>query len=217
MPSRHCLRFGNLVFVMGVAALSLAGCDPIDTPDRPAKIERQSSPEVAFAQPFDGRLDRSRAGMPAPDALFQDAAGEPASIPQFAGKAVLLNLWATWCAPCVVEMPTLDALAAREQNIIVLAVSQDLYGEELVRAFFAEHDFRKLEPNIDPERTLMQRLGLTTLPTTILYDSDGREVWRMSGMADWQGPSAARLIAEAGMPVENRRGRRLADGAKRAK
>jgi len=151
--------------------------------------------------------------MQAPDALFQDPAGEPASIPQFAGKAVLLNLWATWCAPCVAEMPALDALAAREKNIIVLAVSQDLNGQEKVQAFFADRDFRKLQPNIDPELTLMRRLGINTLPTTILYDAGGREIWRMRGMADWRGHSAARLISEATMLVPTSRGRHPAQGA----
>lgn len=180
-----------------MAVFSLAGCGPEETPDAQVKIERQSSQAVPYPDSFDERVDRSHAGMPAPDTLFQDPAGEPASIPQFAGKAVLLNLWATWCAPCVVEMPALDALAAREKNIVVLAVSQDLNGQEDVQAFFADQDFRELQPNIDPELTLMRRLGIDTLPTTILYDASGREIWRMKGMADWQGQRAARLIAEA--------------------
>jgi thiol-disulfide isomerase/thioredoxin len=135
--------------------------------------------------------------MAAPESLFQDPAGEPASIPQYAGKPVLLNLWATWCGPCVAEMPTLDALAAREPGITVLVVSQDLYGQDKVRTFFEARKFRKLQANIDPELTLMKRLGINTLPTTILYDASGREVWRMKGMADWNGSAAARLISEA--------------------
>ena len=196
-----------------MAVVLLAGCGPTETPDPQAKIERQSSQAVAYPQPSDERVDRSHAGMPAPDALFQDPAGEPASIPQFAGKAVLLNLWATWCAPCVAEMPALDALAVREKNIIVLAVSQDLNGQEDVQVCFADRDFRKLQPNIDPELTLMRRLGINTLPTTILYDASGREIWRMRGMADWQGHSAARLIAEATMLVPTSRDRHLAQGA----
>lgn len=212
VPFRQRLRFRNRVIVTGMSAFLLAGCGPTETPDPQAKIERQSSQAVTYPQPSDERVDRSHAGMPAPDALFQDPAGEPASIPQFAGKAVLLNLWATWCAPCVAEMPTLDALAAREKNIIVLAVSQDLYGQEDVKVFFADRDFRKLQPNIDPELTLTRRLGINTLPTTILYDASGREIWRMRGMADWQGHSAARLIAEATMLVPTSRERHLAQG-----
>lgn len=199
VPCRHHLRFGSRLIAGGMAFLLLAGCGPAETAHAPAKIERQDSQSAAFPQPSAERVDRSNAGMPAPDTLFQDPAGEPASIPQFAGKAVLLNLWATWCAPCVVEMPALDALAAREKDIVVLAVSQDRNGQEEVEAFFAKRDFRKLQPNIDPELTLMRRLGIDTLPTTILYDADGREVWRMKGMADWRGQGAARLIAEATM------------------
>ena len=200
-PFRQRPRYRNRVIVTGMAALLLAGCGPTAAPDPLAKIERQSSQAASFPKPSDERVDRSHAGMQAPDVLFQDPAGEPASIPQFAGKAVLLNLWATWCAPCVVEMPALDTLAAREKDLIVLTVSQDLYGQEKVRGFFADRDFRKIQPNIDPELTLTKRLGISTLPTTILYDASGREIWRIRGMADWQGDSAARLIAEATMPV----------------
>jgi thiol-disulfide isomerase/thioredoxin len=212
-PFRHRLRFGTREICTGLAVFLLAGCGPTETPDPQAKIERQSSQAVTFPQPSNERVDRSNAGMPAPDSLFQDPAGEPASIPQFAGKAVLLNLWATWCGPCVVEMPALDALAAREKNIVVLAVSQDPNGQKDVQAFFAHRDFRKLQPNIDPELTLMTRLGIDTLPTTILYDASGREVWRMKGMADWQGQSAARLIAEAAMLGPTSPERHLAEGA----
>jgi hypothetical protein len=93
-------------------------------------------------------------------------------------------------------MPTLDALAGREPGIEVLTVSQDLNGEEKVDAFFAARKFEIIEPYIDPELTLMAELGVTTLPTTILYDADGREVWRMTGMEEWTGPGAAALIAE---------------------
>jgi thiol-disulfide isomerase/thioredoxin len=217
VPFRQRLRLRNRVIVAGTAAFLLAGCGPAETTDPYAKFERQSSLAVAHPQPSDERVDRSHAGMPAPDTLFQDPAGEPASIPQFAGKAVLLNLWATWCAPCVVEMPALDALAAREKNIIVLTVSQDLNGQEDVQAFFAGRDFRKLQPNIDPELTLMRRLGIDTLPTTILYDASGREIWRMRGMADWQGQSAARLIAEATMLAPTTTERQVAEGASKGR
>lgn len=197
-------RFSTRVIAAGAAAFLLAGCGP-EIPEPHAKIERRSSRAVAFPLSLDERVDRSHAGMPAPDALFQDSAGEAASIPQFAGKAVLLNLWATWCAPCVVEMPTLDSLATREKNIVVLTVSQDLNGEDAVKRFFSERDFRRLQPNVDPDRMLTRRLGIDSLPTTILYDSSGREIWRVRGMADWQGHGAARLISEATqVPSEGR-------------
>ncbi len=144
-----------------------------------------------------GRLDRSHAGTPAPDAQFQDPAGEPVSFADFRGKPLLVNLWATWCAPCIAEMPTLDALAAREPRLQVLALSQDLDGRQKVDAFFEQRKLAKLEAYLDTEMSMMSELKVQTLPTTILYDTRGREVWRMTGIQDWSGPRARALIAEA--------------------
>ncbi|HEU0045965.1 TlpA disulfide reductase family protein, partial [Sphingomonas sp.] len=110
---------------------------------------------------------------------------------------VLVNLWATWCGPCVVEMPSLDALAARNPRVQVLALSQDMNGQEKVDAFFAERKFAKLEPYIDAELSMMSALKVDTLPTTILYDSQGQEVWRITGREDWTSPRAAAVIEEA--------------------
>ena len=95
-------------------------------------------------------------------------------------------------------MPTLDALAAREKELQVLAVSEDMNGHEKVDAFFAERRFAKLQPYIDPGLSLMVELKVDTLPTTILYDAEGSEVWRMTGKEDWEGARAAKLLAEAG-------------------
>jgi hypothetical protein len=94
-------------------------------------------------------------------------------------------------------MPTLDGLAERDKGLQVLAVSEDLNGHDKVDAFFAQRRFANLQPYIDPGLSLMTELKVDTLPTTILYDAEGREVWRMTGMADWEGPRAAQLIAEA--------------------
>ena len=172
-------------------ALLLAGCKA-----EQAKAPETPEPAQGGARAA-GRLDRSQAGTPAPDAEFESPEGEAASFADFRGKPLLVNLWATWCAPCVAEMPTLDALARRDQRIEVLAVSQDLNGQEKVDAFFAKRKFEMLEPYLDPELILMTQLGISTLPTTILYDAEGREVWRMTGMEDWTAPRAAALIAEA--------------------
>ncbi len=144
-----------------------------------------------------GRLDRSHAGTPAPDALFQDPSGEPASFADFRGKPLLVNLWATWCAPCIAEMPTLDALAARETGLQVLALSQDLEGRQKVDAFFEQRKLANLEAYLDGEMSTMGALKVQTLPTTILYDARGRELWRMTGTENWTGPRARALVAEA--------------------
>jgi len=180
----------RLPLLLALAAAFAAGCDN-QAPSSP------SGAGEAAEKKGTGRIDRSYAGRPAPDILFQDPAGEPASVADFRGKPLLLNLWATWCAPCVVEMPSLDALAATNDDIKVLALSQDLNGQEKVDAFFAGRKFRKLEPYLDPELSFMSAQGINTLPTTILYDAQGREVWRMVGMEDWTGERAAELLKEA--------------------
>ena len=171
--------------------LLIAACDsPKGDSPQGAKAEQPLSKS--------GKLDRSKAGQPAPDLEFLDPDGEKVTLASFAGKPLLLNLWATWCAPCVAEMPTLDALAGRDPQLQVLAVSQDFAGQEAkVAAFFEKRKLTRLEPYQDPELGLMTGLKADVLPTTILYDSRGKEVWRMTGAADWTGPEASRLIAEA--------------------
>jgi thiol-disulfide isomerase/thioredoxin len=152
-----------------------------------------------------GRLDRSHAGQAAPATAFEDPDGAKAALADFRGRPLLVNLWATWCAPCVAEMPTLDALAAREsRRLKVLTVSQDLNGRDRVEAFFAKQGYRNLETWLDPNMALMGALEVDTLPTTILYDSQGREVWRMVGMEDWDSGRAALLLKEGLSPAEAR-------------
>ena len=145
-----------------------------------------------------GTVDRGSAGSEMPATTFQDPSGTTVSLADFKGKPLLVNLWATWCAPCITEMPTLDALAARDEGRLqVLAVSQDLNGEEKVDSFFEEHRFAKLQPYVDPAAQLSTDLKVTTFPTTILYDANGRELWRYIGGEDWQGEQAASLLNEA--------------------
>ena len=185
-----------IALLLGLAATLPAGCAR-DNEAAPQGNEVAAAPGNAVT-PVTGRLDRSHAGTPAPSFTFQDENGQPTSMAAFRGKPTLVNLWATWCAPCIVEMPSLDALAAREGDALnVVALSQDLNGRELVTQFFGQRDFRHLEANLDPEMRFMTDLRLDTLPTTILYDSEGREVWRMRGMAEWESERIARLIDEA--------------------
>jgi thiol-disulfide isomerase/thioredoxin len=182
--------------------LSLAACNqsPAETnavatasPDQPS----WSGPKTGESLPA-GRLDRSHAGKPAPAAAFQDPRGGTVSLSDFRGRPLLVNLWATWCAPCVKEMPTLDSLAVREDGRLqVLAISQDGDERDKVERFFADHQFSALESYLDPKLGLMPELGVDTLPTTILYDSNGKEVWRMVGIADWESQASAALLAEA--------------------
>jgi thiol-disulfide isomerase/thioredoxin len=176
-------------FLAVLFALAACGESPADSPEQP---------QAARTKPASGQVDRSHKGEAAPEAPFEDPGGERVTLAEFAGKPLLLNLWATWCAPCVEEMPTLDALALREgKKLQVMTVSQDLEGREKVEAFLARHKFKALEGWLDPEMALMTALKANSLPMTILYDAQGREVWRVTGPVDWQGPRAAALVGEA--------------------
>ena len=186
--------------LLAFGALISAGCDrqKAAEPQGGAPGAEARSGAASVARYPTGRLDRSHAGSPAPAASFEDAEGQPANLAEFRGRPLLLNLWATWCAPCVVEMPSLDRLAARGNGgVQVVAVSQDLDGRDKVDRFFARTGLRNLEPFLDGDMALMSALRIGTLPTTILYDAQGREVWRMTGMAEWDGERARRLLAEA--------------------
>ena len=109
---------------------------------------------------------------------------------------MLVNLWATWCAPCVKELPTLDTLADRPGAPLVMALSQDLAAQDKVRAFLAERDIG-LDAWHDKEMAFSTALEISILPTTILYGSDGKEIWRYTGDLDWTGAKAAELLREA--------------------
>lgn len=140
-----------------------------------------------------GTLDRSHKGEAAPAIAFQDASGKTVSIATFAGKPVLLNLWATWCAPCVKEMPTLDSAA---ETLTVVPVSQDFDGAAKVTPFFAKGGYKHLKPYLDTKTGLSIAYN-ASLPTSVLYDSTGHELWRMTGGMDWTSKTAKALLGEA--------------------
>jgi thiol-disulfide isomerase/thioredoxin len=178
------------------AMLALAACQKPQE-----QTPNESSPAAADIGPHKG-IDRSHKGQAAPAAVFSNPDGGESSIAGFKGVPVLVNLWATWCAPCVKELPTLDRLAAahREDGQLgVVAVSQDSGPQASVTAFLAKLNVKDLGAYHDPKMALSGALGPdTVLPTTMLFDAKGKEVWRYVGDLDWTSPEAAKLLAEAG-------------------
>lgn len=132
-----------------------------------------------------------------PAFTFQDKDGKPRTMADFKGKTVLLNLWATWCAPCRHEMPALDRLQAAmgSDKFEVLALSLDKDGAEKAKKFLAEIKVSHLSFYIDPTGKEGFNLKPVGLPTTLLIDADGREVGRLAGPAEWDSEAAKALIA----------------------
>ncbi|MEZ5742966.1 MAG: TlpA disulfide reductase family protein [Sphingomonadaceae bacterium] len=175
------------------ALLIVSGCDRQTAPD-----SQQEAAAGAEGEKLTGVLDRSQEGRAMPAFTLSDAEGKTLELASLKGQPVLVNLWATWCAPCVVELPMLDELAGDlEGEVKVLTVSQDMQETGKVAPFLAERGVTRLEPWLDPESELTFALEAQTLPTTILYDAEGKEVWRYIGGNDWTGPEARELVAEA--------------------
>lgn len=174
-----------------VAATASASPSPSPAPCSETVTSTSATPQTI------GTIKCDHAGEAAPDVTFEDPSGAKVTLASFRGKPVLLNLWATWCAPCVAEMPTLDALAeSLGGKVQVLAVSQDLDGAKKVDPFFQKAGFKRLQPYLDTQAAFSTGLQVN-LPTTILYDSQGHEVWRMLGGMDWSSQTAQELLAQA--------------------
>lgn len=137
--------------------------------------------------------------QPVPDFTFENADGEALTLKDFRGKLVLLNIWATWCAPCREEMPELDRLEAElgSDRFEVVALSVDSKGQKLVRDFLAEVGAGHLGLYIDPTAKANFTLGAFGLPTTLLISPEGEELGRMVGPAPWASEDAKAFIEEA--------------------
>jgi thiol-disulfide isomerase/thioredoxin len=179
-----------------LALLAIGACDRQKPQGQQEAVE--SSDEIKG-------IHRDQAGKPAPGVTFTDPDGGEISLADFRGTPVLVNLWATWCAPCIKELPTIEKLAdihAKEGQLGVIAVSQDMAPQGSVKAFLDSHQLDGLGAYHDPQMAISSALNVQILPTTILVDKEGREVWRYVGELDWTSAEAAKLLAEAGAPAK---------------
>ena len=130
------------------------------------------------------------------DAEFRSASGEHLTLANFRGRVVLLNLWATWCGPCRVEMPALDRLQAMLQGdgLAVLAVSVDKGGSAAVQRFFEQRGLRNLTPYLDANGATVRAFGARRIPTTLIIDRDGNVVGSLIGPRQWDSPDTSALI-----------------------
>jgi len=179
---------GFFVLVLGLAAgLAVGGWDLLQT-------RRAVSPAAVGADNPALSLPGGFKPLPRPlslaDAVVSDGAGHLVPLANFRGKAVLLNLWATWCPPCVAEMPSLDRLAAQLNgpDFIVLTIASHEPQPEKPAAFFAGHGIKNLPLLIDRMGVIDRVFPIAALPVSLLLDRQGRAVARFDGANHWDAP-----------------------------
>jgi thiol-disulfide isomerase/thioredoxin len=174
------------LFAIAAAALLLAGCGPQGSSD----FARLAHGEMAA-------FEFHAAPEPATDATFLDEDGAEVSVADFEGKVLLVNLWATWCAPCVHEMPQLDALEAElgGPDFQVIAISADRRPREEVEEVLRDRiGATHIASYMDNNLGFSLGSRVEGWPTTILYDREGRELGRIARPAEWASADAHALI-----------------------
>jgi len=188
-------RIAPVTLALSVTVLAaLGGCHKQAAPEPQAVEAQPVAPTPAPAGP-----DTAQAGKPIPTAEIKNGDGQPAKLSDLKGKPLLVNFWATWCVPCIKELPTLDALAARDAGKLqVVLVNEDLEGQRVVAPFLQKHPLKNTKAWLDTANALMIPTKVASLPTTILYDANGREVLRVDRDLDWTGAEAKGLLKQVG-------------------
>ena len=134
---------------------------------------------------------------PAPDVKFTNGAGEKITLADFKGRVVLVNFWATWCAPCIKEMPSLDKLQAKlgGDDFQVVAVNEDRGGAKIAGPFLKKLGTPNIAIFVDDKMKLMRALKVRGMPTSFLLNREGRVVGKLAGIAEWDTPEAVALIS----------------------
>ncbi|MBE3639331.1 TlpA family protein disulfide reductase [Mangrovicoccus algicola] len=137
------------------------------------------------------------APRPASEAGFETFEGAPVSLADYRGQVVLLNFWATWCAPCRKEMPALDALQRDlgGEDFQVVTVATGRQAPAAITRFLDETGADALPRHRDPKMALARDMAVLGLPVTVLIDRQGNEVARLQGDAEWDSESARAIIA----------------------
>ena len=157
-----------------------------------------ASTETGSCEPGGDLLafERRQPPAPVPEVTFLDEAGAERTLAAFHGRGLVVNFWATWCAPCVREMPALDRLRATlaPDGIDVLALSEDRGGAPVVREFYRVNGIEHLPISLDKGARAVRAFSVRGLPTTVLIDADGNEVGRLTGAAEWDTDAAAAFV-----------------------
>ncbi len=134
------------------------------------------------------------APKPLPEAALLDADDAPRTLGEYRGRWIVLNFWATWCAPCRREMPSLDRLQTALPDLAVVPVATGRNPVESIRRFYEEAGIANLPVLRDPTSAFGREMGVLALPVTVIVDPEGREVARLIGDADWDSPEALTML-----------------------
>jgi thiol-disulfide isomerase/thioredoxin len=195
MPlNRNLLIMGVALAIMTIAALVVYSRFTTEDPLPPAQ---QANGKAALGAV--GQFVALDTPVAAPDLKFTDEQGKTRALSDFRGKVIVLNLWATWCTPCLAEMPMLDRLQHQlgDQGAIVIALSLDRGGKDAVKAFYQQADIRNLGVFLDPSMRAISDARTSGLPTTLLIDANGMELGRVTGPMEWDAPAAVDLVRKA--------------------
>lgn len=134
----------------------------------------------------------------APQVEFTNAAGDTVTLADFKGKTILLNLWATWCPPCIKEMPELNELARefKDQDFIVLAIATGRQGRETPDDFLKNRDLNDIQSYLDPKQKFLTALDINTLPVSFFIAPDGTMQGGIIGITKWTTPEAKAALTE---------------------
>lgn len=139
------------------------------------------------------------APQPLPKAEFIDENDAPQTLQLYQGRVMLINFWATWCAPCRKELGALDRLASAmpEDRFAVVTIATGPNPLPAIQKLFTEVGVTRLPILRDPDQTFARAMGVLALPVSVLVDADGNEIGRLMGDAEWDGPEAKALIEAA--------------------
>ncbi len=139
---------------------------------------------------------------PAPDLKFTDASGKPLSLANYRGSGLIVNVWATWCGPCVAELPTFAAISQSlaKSKILVLPISVDLNGAKAVQPFYTSHGISDLPILLDPDGDTTNVLNAPGIPVTVIINPQGQLVGRLDGSANWNSATTLALVRQLAGP-----------------
>ena len=184
------------LIIIGVAYVaSRPASGPVVQPAE--KAAENAAPAPAAAEPDKISINFHETPNDVPATVFKDAADADKTLADYKGKVLVVNFWATWCAPCVKEMPTLDALQTKMggPDFQVLAISQDREGAKVAKPFADKHEW-KLPLYIEAPGKFMRDSKLLGLPTTIIVDKSGKEVARVEGELDWNSAEVEKILRD---------------------